>query len=65
MFAGNAGTEDIAINVQIDLNNFENIKNFILDKKIDLVVIGPEQPLVNGLVDFLEKYKIKFLGQIS
>ncbi len=59
---GNAGTEDIAINVQIDLNNFENIKNFILDKKIDLVVIGPEQPLVNGLVDFLEKYKIRVFG---
>tara|TARA_B100000900_G_scaffold270824_1_gene231272 strand:- start:3041 stop:4306 length:1266 start_codon:yes stop_codon:yes gene_type:complete len=59
---GNAGTEDIAINVQIDLNNFELIKNFVLDKKIDLVVIGPEQPLVNGLVDFLEKYKIRVFG---
>ena len=59
---GNAGTKDIAINVQIDLNNFENIKNFVLNKKIDLVVIGPEQPLVDGLVDFLEKYKIRVFG---
>ena len=59
---GNAGTEDIAINVKIDINNFENIKNFILDNKIDLVIIGPEQPLVDGLVDFLEEYKVKVFG---
>ena len=42
--------------------NFDELKNSILKKKIDLVVIGPEQPLVNGLVDFLEKFEIKVFG---
>ena len=49
-FPGNAGTEDIAENINSDLNNFENIKNIILEKKIDLIVVGPEKPLVDGLV---------------
>ena len=61
-FPGNAGTEDIAENVLLDLENFENIKNFVLDKQIDLVVVGPEKPLVDGLVDYLEKFKIKVFG---
>ena len=57
-FPGNAGTKDIAENINIDLNSFEILKNFILEKKIDLIVVGPEKPLVEGLVDYLEKYKI-------
>ena len=61
-FPGNAGTEDIAINIDLNLNNFEILKNFILDNKIDLIVIGPEKPLVDGLVDYLEKFKIKVFG---
>ncbi len=61
-FPGNAGTEEIAENINIDLNDFESIKNFIINKKIDLVVVGPEQPLVDGLVDYLEKFKIKVFG---
>ena len=61
-FPGNAGTEDIARNIILDLNNFENIKNFVLEKKIDLVVVGPEKPLVDGLVDYLEKFNIKVFG---
>ena len=61
-FPGNAGTEDIAKNVTIDLDDFENLKNFILKKKIDLIIIGPEKPLVNGLVDYLEKFNIKVFG---
>ena len=61
-FPGNAGTEDIAENINVDLNNFEKIKNIILEKKIDLIVVGPEKPLVDGLVDFLEKFKIKIFG---
>ena len=58
-FPGNAGTEDIAENISINLNNFENLKNIILEKKIEIVIIGPEKPLVDGLTDYLEKYKIK------
>ena len=61
-FPGNAGTSEIAENISIDLENHQNIKDFILDKKIDLVVIGPEKPLVEGLVDYLEKFKIKTFG---
>jgi len=61
-FPGNAGTENIAENININLNDFENLKDFILEKNIDLVVVGPEKPLVDGLVDYLEKFKIKVFG---
>ena len=61
-FPGNAGTENIANNVSLDLENFEKIKNFILEKKINLIIVGPEKPLVEGLVDYLEKFKIKVFG---
>ena len=59
---GNAGTSEIAENIEIDINNFDEIKNFLIKSKIDLVVVGPEKPLVNGIVDFLEKEKIKVFG---
>ncbi len=61
-FPGNAGTKDIAENINIDLGSFEILKNFILEKKIDLIIVGPEKPLVEGLVDYLEKFKIKVFG---
>ena len=61
-FPGNAGTSEIAENVILDLDNFENIKNCIEEKKIDLIVIGPEKPLVDGLVDYLEQFNIKVFG---
>ena len=59
---GNAGTDVIAENVNINLNDFKNIKDFIQLNKIDLVLVGPEKPLVDGIVDYLEKYKIKVFG---
>ena len=61
-FPGNAGTAKIAHNVEIDIENFENLKNFILREKLDLIVVGPEKPLVEGLVDFLHKFNIKVFG---
>ena len=61
-FPGNAGTSSIATNISIDLNNFENIKNFVFEKEIDMVVVGPEKPLVDGLVDYLENFKIRVFG---
>ena len=61
-FPGNAGTKQIAENVNLDLGNFKNLKNFIFDKKIDLIIVGPEKPLVDGLVDYLESFKIKVFG---
>ena len=59
---GNAGTSLIAENVSINLKNFVKIKNFVKQNKIDVVIIGPEQPLVNGLVDYLESFNIKVFG---
>ena len=61
-FPGNAGTADIAINIDIDINNFDEIKNFVLKKNIDLLIIGPEKPLVNGVVDFLKNINVKVFG---
>ncbi len=59
---GNAGTDLIAENVKIELSDFEAIKDFIKLNKIDLVLIGPEKPLVEGIVDYLEKHNIKVFG---
>ncbi len=61
-FPGNAGTKNIAENISLDLDNYENLKQFILNEKIDLIVIGPEKPLVEGLVDYLEQLNIKVFG---
>ena len=61
-FPGNAGTSNIAENIKINPEDFENIKNFIIENKIDLIVVGPEKPLVYGIVDYLEKFKIKVFG---
>ena len=61
-FPGNAGTASIAENIEFDLSDFENFKKFILNNQIDLIVVGPEQPLVDGIVDYLEKFNIKVFG---
>ncbi len=61
-FPGNAGTLEIAHNVKINLENFEELKDFIKEKKIDLIIVGPEKPLVEGIVDYLEKFNIKVFG---
>ena len=59
---GNAGTGLIATNVNLKIEDFEQIKKFVIDKKIDLVVVGPEKPLVDGLVDYLEENNIEVFG---
>ena len=61
-FPGNAGTSSIAKNVNIDFSDFEKLKNFIIQNKIDFIIIGPEKPLVDGIVDYLQKFKIKVFG---
>ncbi len=61
-FPGNAGTNLIATNVDIDLNDFERLKDFIIENKIDFILVGPEKPLVNGIVDYFEKFNIKVFG---
>ena len=59
---GNAGTETIAENIIEDVSNFNALYEIIKKQSIDLVIIGPEQPLVDGLVDFLNKKKIRVFG---
>ncbi len=59
---GNAGTQKIAININEDISNFKAIYKVIKKHNIDLVVIGPEQPLVDGIVDFLNERKIRVFG---
>jgi phosphoribosylamine--glycine ligase len=61
-FPGNAGTSFIAENIKINLNEFEQLKNLILKLGIDIVIVGPEKPLVDGIVDFLEKNQIRVFG---
>ena len=59
---GNAGTSKISINLDINFLNFGLLFKTIKKNNIDLVIVGPEEPLVNGIVDFLESKKIKVFG---
>ena len=61
---GNAGTNLIAENVKIKIDEFEKIKDFVLKNEIDYVIVGPEKPLVEGIVDYLKNFNIKVLDQI-
>ena len=61
-FPGNAGTKEISENINLDINNYSKFKKFIKDNKIDLIIVGPEQPLVDGIVDYLENNNIKVFG---
>ncbi len=49
---GNAGTLDCGENVSLNIADFEAIKRFVIDKEIDIVVVGPEAPLVEGIADY-------------
>jgi len=51
---GNAGTSQIARNVSLNILDFEAIKTFALAEKVDMVVVGPEDPLVHGIYDFFK-----------
>jgi len=59
---GNAGTSNIAVNLDIDFLNFKKLLTFIKSYKIDLVIVGPELPLVKGIVNFLKRKKINVFG---
>jgi len=52
---GNAGTEKCGENVDIKVSDFEKLSAFCVANKIDIVVVGPEEPLVNGIYDFFKK----------
>ena len=59
---GNAGTAKIATNIDINFLDFQTLLKTVKLYKIDLVVVGPEEPLVRGVVDFLIRHKIKVFG---
>jgi len=59
---GNAGTQEIAENIKEDISNFDALYQIIKEQNIDIVIVGPEQPLVEGLVDYLNKKKIRVFG---
>ena len=61
-FPGNAGTSKLATNIKVDILDFKKVLSLIKYFKIDLVIIGPEEPLVRGLVDYLKQKKVKVFG---
>lgn len=63
---GNAGTAQIAKNIAIGVNDFEAIREFVLNNNVNMVVVGPEDPLVNGIHDFfLEDSSLKNIPVIG
>ena len=56
------GQAVIAENILIDTTDFEEVKKTVIKNKIDIIIVGPEKPLVDGLVDFLKKNNIKVFG---
>ena len=59
---GNAGTENICTNLDVNISNFNEIYESIKKNNIDLIIVGPEIPLVQGITDFLEEREIKVFG---
>lgn len=52
---GNAGTEAVGENIAIAVDDFDNLKNFAVEKKVDMIVVGPEDPLVKGVYDIFKE----------
>ena len=61
-FPGNAGTSMIAQNVNLDPDNFSELERYCLEKKIEMLVVGPEKPLVNGVVNHFKDKPIRVFG---
>ena len=61
-FPGNAGTSQLATNIEVNILDFKKILQLVKKYKIDMVMVGPEEPLVKGIVDFLRKNKVKVFG---
>jgi len=63
---GNAGTSEVGENVNLNITDFSEIKNFTLEKNVEIVVVGPEQPLVDGIADyFIEDSSLKNISVIG
>ncbi len=55
---GNAGTASIATNISMQPTDFESVKKFVIQEKVEMVVVGPEDPLVAGIFDFFKKDEV-------
>ena len=63
---GNAGTSELGENADLNISDFSEIKNFVIDKNIEMVVVGPEQPLVDGIADyFIAENSLKNISVIG
>lgn len=62
---GNAGTDQIATNVNLGITDFPAIKSFVLENEIEMVVVGPEAPLVDGIYDFFQSKDLKHVNVIG
>jgi len=63
---GNAGTARLGVNIEIGVNDFDNMAKLVIEKDIKLVVVGPEDPLVNGITDFFKSHpNLKNVGIIG
>ena len=66
---GNAGTGLVGNNLSVNINDFKEVKLYVIEKSIDLVIVGPEEPLVRGIVDFFksddELKHVKIFGPSS
>jgi phosphoribosylamine--glycine ligase len=51
---GNAGTENVGQNIDLNISNFDSIKEFVLGNNIQMIIVGPEQPLVDGIADYFQ-----------
>ncbi len=61
-FPGNAGTGMIAQNISLNPDNFHELEKYCLEKKIKMLVVGPEKPLVNGIVNHFKDKSIRVFG---
>ena len=59
---GNAGTSAIGTNIQLNVSDFEGIREIVNQNKIDYIIVGPEAPLVEGVYDYFEDHEVKVIG---
>ncbi len=61
-FPGNAGTSSQATNIEVKLDDFKKIKEYVKKNKIELLIVGPEKPLVDGIVDYFQDCDVNVFG---
>jgi phosphoribosylamine--glycine ligase len=62
---GNAGTQEIAKNIEIFITDFESIETFVIENEVTMIVVGPEAPLVEGIYDYFQREDLKHINVIG